>query len=70
VCAWTATSGVPWITVTDVATTPGGGTVTFTVAANTGGARQGTLTVAGQAVAVTQQAAIGARPTRASAASR
>lgn len=54
-CSWTATSGVPWITVTGGAAGTGSGTVAFQVAANdTTTARTGTLTVAGQVVTVTQ----------------
>lgn len=57
-CAWTATSNVPWITVTAGATGSGDGTVAVTVAANgTTSARTGTLTVAGTTVTVTQDAA-------------
>jgi hypothetical protein len=55
-CAWTATSGAPWVTVAVGAGT-GGGDARFTVAANTGAARTATLTVAGIAVTVTQSAA-------------
>ena len=55
-CAWTASSGVSWITATGGTTATGPGAFTFTLAALTGTApRNGSLTVAGQAVAVTQQ---------------
>ena len=54
-CAWTAVSGVPWITVTSGASGAGNGTVQFTVDVNaTGAARSGTITVAGQAFTVDQ----------------
>src|SRR6185295_2859725 len=52
-CTWSATSGVPWITLSD-SSGSGNGQVRFTVAANSGPARQGTLTVGGQSVAVAQ----------------
>ena len=53
-CAWTATSNVPWITITAGATGGGAGTVAFAVGATTGPARTGTITVAGQTVTVVQ----------------
>ena len=53
-CAWTATSGASWLTVTSGSTGTGNGTVGFTAAANGPSARGATLTVAGQAVAVSQ----------------
>lgn len=54
-CAWTASSGVPWITLTSAAAGNGNGTVTFNVQGNASGtARSGTLTVAGQTVTVNQ----------------
>jgi len=55
-CSRTATSNVPWITITGGATGAGNGTVTYNVAANTGAARTGTITVAGQTFTVTQEA--------------
>ena len=58
-CSWTATSNVPFITVSAGASGTGNGTVTATVAANTGAVRSGTLTIAGQTVTVTQDAAAG-----------
>jgi hypothetical protein len=55
-CAWTAASGVAWITISSGATGTGNGTVTFSVAVNTSGSpRSGTMTVGGQSVAVNQQ---------------
>jgi hypothetical protein len=56
-CAWTATSGVSWLTITSGASGSGNGSVGFTIAANTGAARTGTLTIAGQTFTVTQAAA-------------
>ena len=53
-CAWTASSGVSWITINSGATGTGAGGVTYTVAATTGPARSGTMTVAGQTVTVNQ----------------
>jgi hypothetical protein len=53
-CNWTASSNVPWITVTSGSSGDGSGTVTFTVAATTGPSRSGTLVVGGQTVTVTQ----------------
>jgi hypothetical protein len=51
-CAWTATSSVPWITVTSGGMS-GLGSVSYTVAATTT-PRAGTLIVAGQGIVVTQ----------------
>lgn len=56
-CAWTASSGTGWVTVTSGATGSGNGSLTFSAAANTGGARTGTVTIAGQTFTVTQAAA-------------
>jgi hypothetical protein len=53
-CAWTASSNVPWITVTSGANGTGDGTAQFSVAANTGPARSGTLVVGGHAFTVNQ----------------
>lgn len=52
-CAWSATEGASWITLTGSG--PGSGSTAFTIAANTGTtSRTATLTVAGLAVSVTQ----------------
>jgi hypothetical protein len=57
-CAWTASSGAGWITVTSGASGSGNGTVAYSVAANTGSSsRTGTLSIAGNTYTVTQQAA-------------
>jgi hypothetical protein len=53
-CAWTATSGASWITITSGAAGTGNGTVGLTAAANGQAARTASLTVAGQAVTVSQ----------------
>ena len=56
-CSWTATSTVPWITITNGANHTGMGSVSFQVTTNpTASARTGTLIVAGQTITVTQQA--------------
>lgn len=52
-CAWTATSSVPWITVTG-GSGNGSGTLTYTVAANSGAERVGTIGIPGQTLVVTQ----------------
>jgi len=56
-CAWSATSGAPWLTISSGASGTGNGSVTFTAAANTGVQRTGTLSIAGQTYTVTQAAA-------------
>jgi hypothetical protein len=55
-CAWTASTGDPWLTITAGASGNGNGTVNFTAAANSGPSRTGTLTVAGQGISVMQAA--------------
>ncbi|MET0623332.1 MAG: Calx-beta domain-containing protein, partial [Pyrinomonadaceae bacterium] len=58
-CAWSASSNVPWLSVTSGATGTGSGTVGYTVAANTVNlSRTGTLTVADQTFTVTQAAGV------------
>ena len=47
-CAWTATSQVPWITVTSGPGGTGGGTVTYSVAPGAG-LRTGSITIGGRA---------------------
>lgn len=54
-CEWSATTDVPWITLTEGATGAGDGRVTATVAPNPGGARTGVVTVAGTRIALTQR---------------
>jgi hypothetical protein len=54
-CAWTASSGVPWITLTTPASGSGNGNVGFNVAANTSSAgRVGSVTVGSATVTVSQ----------------
>jgi uncharacterized repeat protein (TIGR03803 family) len=51
---WTATTSVPWISITGQSRPSSDGTVTYSVAPNTGVARTGALVVAGQRVLVSQ----------------
>ncbi|HEX8286674.1 MAG TPA: BACON domain-containing carbohydrate-binding protein [Pyrinomonadaceae bacterium] len=53
-CAWSAQSGVAWITVTAGSTGMGNGTVTYSVSASTGAQRTGAITIAGQTLTITQ----------------
>ena len=53
-CNWTATSNVPWISITAGAADNGNGSVSFSVQPNTGPARNGVLTIGGQRFTVTQ----------------
>jgi hypothetical protein len=55
-CSWTATSDVPWITITSQASGSGNGTIAYNVAANSGGERTGNIIVGGQTFTVTQTA--------------
>jgi hypothetical protein len=57
-CTWTATSGVPWITITAGASGSGNGSVGLSVAANTGSARTGTVNIGGQVFTVNQAAPV------------
>jgi hypothetical protein len=56
-CAWTASSTVPWLTITSPAGGTGTSTINFSAAAHSGDARTGTLTIGGQTFTVTQGAA-------------
>lgn len=57
-CNWTASSLIPWVTISGGATGTGSGTVTFAVAPNTGSlSRSATLTIAGKSFTVTQATA-------------
>src|SRR5216683_1824723 len=57
-CARTATSGVPWITISFGTPGTGSGTVGYTVLANTAGSsRTGVLIIAGQTFTVSQAGA-------------
>src|SRR5262245_5912519 len=53
-CAWTATSTVNWISLTEPLTGSGNGTVRYTVAPNSGNERTGTILVGGQRSNITQ----------------
>ena len=53
-CSWSASSGVPWITITSGGNGSGNGTVAYTVDASSGPARSGALTIGGQTFAVSQ----------------
>ena len=53
-CTWSATAGVPWITIASGRNGTGNGNVAFEVAPTSGPSRAGTLTIAGQSVQVTQ----------------
>ena len=53
-CAWSATSNVPWLTITQGSSGTSNGVVRFTVAANSGAPRSGTLTIAGRTFTVNQ----------------
>ena len=56
-CAWTASSDVPWMTITSGASGTGNGHVGVHIDANPDPSpRTGTLTIAGQTVTVTQDA--------------
>jgi hypothetical protein len=55
-CAWSATSGVPWITIASAANGSGRDQVQIAIAANDGPARSGTITIAGRSLAVAQAA--------------
>ena len=55
-CAWTATSGVPWITIASAANGRGRDQVQIAIAANDGPARSGTITIAGRSLTVAQAA--------------
>jgi len=55
-CQWSATSNVPWITITSDTSETGNGHIDFNVAPNVGAARTGTLTIAGHTFTVSQQA--------------
>jgi len=61
-CRWTATSDVPWITVTGGASGLGDNFVAFSVEANTGAARTGTITIADRTATISQTAAGAAAP--------
>jgi hypothetical protein len=53
-CAWTASSGVPWVSIASGASGSGRGQVQIAIAANQGTARSGALTIAGRSFTVAQ----------------
>lgn len=53
-CAWTATSGVPWVTILNGHSGSGGGAVVLQIAGAVGPPRTGTVTIAGQNVTIQQ----------------
>jgi hypothetical protein len=53
-CVWTATSGVPWISVAGGASGSGRGQAQLAIAANEGTGRSGTITIAGRSLTITQ----------------
>ncbi len=53
-CAWTASSGVPWVAIQNGASGTGNGVTQLDIQANTGPARTGTATVAGKTVTINQ----------------
>ena len=55
-CAWSATSGSPFITVNGANTGSGNGSVKFTVQPNTSAVRQGTVQVANRSISISQDA--------------
>jgi all-beta uncharacterized protein len=56
-CAWSATSGVDWMTVTSGSAGSGNGSVILNISRNSGSARSANITVASQTVTVQQAAA-------------
>ncbi|MEO7273532.1 MAG: BACON domain-containing carbohydrate-binding protein, partial [Vicinamibacterales bacterium] len=53
-CAWSASSNVPWITLTGPTSGNNAGSIAFTVAPLTGAARTGTVSVAGADITISQ----------------
>jgi len=56
-CAWTASAGASWISITSGGSGTGNGTVAFSVGANAGAARTGTITAGGQTFTISEAAA-------------
>src|SRR5439155_20153657 len=61
-CAWTATSGASFVSITQGATGSGNGTVQFAVAPNTGAARTAAVTITGTTITITQAAPASTTP--------
>ena len=58
-CAWSASSGVSWMTIASGASGSGSGTLMYSVQPNSSSAsRSGSLSIAGQTLAVTQSGAV------------
>ena len=53
-CAWTASSGVPWVSIASGTSGSGRGQVQIAIAANEGAARSGAVTIAGRSLTVAQ----------------
>ena len=53
-CSWSASSGVPWITISSGGNGSGNGTVAYTVDSTSGPARSGALMIGGQTFTVSQ----------------
>jgi hypothetical protein len=53
-CSWSASSGVPWITVTSGTSGSGNGTVRLSIAPNADAQRQGSVTIAGHTFTAVQ----------------
>ncbi|MFN8005666.1 MAG: BACON domain-containing carbohydrate-binding protein [Terriglobia bacterium] len=59
-CPWTATSSVPWVTISSGAHGTANGTVNYSVASNTSTtSRTGTITIAGQIAKIIQESTSG-----------
>ena len=56
-CAWSAVSGVPWITIAGSSTRTGNGSVVLQISANSGVARTAQVSIAGRPFTVAQAAA-------------
>ena len=55
-CAWTASTGIPWVTIASGTSGKGNGVVNLIVAANTGSARMAAITIAGRILTISQSA--------------
>ena len=61
-CAWTATSGASFVSITQGASGSGNGTVQFAVAPNTGAVRTAAVTITGTTITITQAAPASTTP--------
>jgi hypothetical protein len=55
-CAWTATSGADWITISAGSSGSGAGQVQIAIAANSGPARQGSVSISDRTISIAQAA--------------